>query len=81
MAKNSNPTQCGRILEYLHRHGTITQYEALLDLGIMRLASRMTELKKRGHKIETEWVKVSNRYGETCRVKRYRLMNTKEGGG
>lgn len=80
MAKNSNPTQCGRILQYIEQHGSITQQEASRELGIMRLASRMTELKKRGHKIETEWVKVSNRYGETCRVKRYRLMDLNEGG-
>lgn len=78
MMNHSNPTQCGRILEYLHQHGGITQYEALLELGIMRLASRMSELKKRGYPVEWEWVKVSNRYGEACRVKRYKLRQ--EGG-
>ena len=68
---NSNPTQAQRILDYMTVHGSITQMEALKDLGVFRLASRISELRKNGHKIESQMVKVENRYGETCRVKRY----------
>ena len=68
---NSNPTQAQRVLDYMTNHGSITQFEALKDLGVMRLASRVSELRKNGHKIESQMVKVENRYGETCRVKRY----------
>lgn len=68
---NSNPTQAQRVLDYIAEHGSITQFEALSELGVMRLASRISELKKRGHKITSQIVKVENRYGETCRVKRY----------
>lgn len=70
---NSNPTQCARVLEYIEEHGGITQFEALQDLGVMRLASRISNLKKEGYRITDEWVDVKNRFGETCRVKRYKL--------
>lgn len=68
---NTNPTQANRVLDYLMKHGSITQYEALTELGVMRLASRISELRKDGAEIASEMVKVTNRYGETCRVKRY----------
>ena len=67
---NTNPTQANRVLDYLMKHGSITQFEAL-QLGVMRLASRVSELRKNGTEINSEMVKVTNRYGETCRVKRY----------
>lgn len=70
---NSNPTQAQRILDYMQEHGSITQLEALKDLGVFRLASRISELRKNGHQISSQMVKVENRYGETCRVKRYCL--------
>lgn len=70
---NSNPTQCQRILDYMLDHGSITQLEALKDLGVFRLASRISEMRKDGYQITSELVKVENRYGETCRVKRYSL--------
>lgn len=70
---NSNPTQCERILDYMLVHGSITQLEALKDLGVFRLASRISELRENGHQISSQMVKVENRYGETCRVKRYSI--------
>ena len=73
MSMNSNPTQAQRILGYIENYGSITQLEALKDLGVFRLASRISELRKKGYKIESQMVKVENRYGETCRVKRYSL--------
>lgn len=71
---NSNPTQNQRILAYLDAHESITQIEALNALGIMRLASRISDLRKKGFPITSELVEVRNRYGETCRVKRYRMQ-------
>lgn len=70
---NSNPTQNQRILDYMQKHGSITQLEALNEIGIMRLASRISDLRRKGYPIESKMVKVENRYGETCRVKRYSL--------
>ena len=70
---NSNLTQNQRIIDYMEIHGTITQLEALQKLGIMRLASRISDLRRKGYSIESEMVTVENRYGEKCRVKRYSL--------
>lgn len=69
--KNSKPTQNQRILEYIDEFGSITQLEALKDLGVMRLASRISDLRKQGYDIQSEVETVKNRYGETCHVKRY----------
>ena len=73
MGAHSNLTQNERILDYLNSHGSITQLEALNELGIMRLASRMSDLRKRGYMIESKMDTVHNRYGEKCRVKRYTI--------
>ena len=67
------PTQNERILDYIDRFGSITQYEALRDLGVMRLASRISDLKRLGYPLVGEMVVVENRYGEECRIKRYTL--------
>jgi hypothetical protein len=69
----SKATQAERILDYIEEFGSITQYEALQDLGVMRLASRISDLKKLGIPIESEIQAVKNRFGETCHIKRYRL--------
>ena len=66
-------TQSQRILSYMDEFGGITQLEALRDLGVMRLASRISDLRKQGHEIESSRDKVKNRFGETCYIKRYRL--------
>ena len=63
-----------KILDYMHRFNGITQLEALRDLGVMRLASRISNLRKRGHDIKVEMIIVRNRFGEECHVARYSLM-------
>lgn len=73
MEKNERPTQCERVYRYMQDFGGITQLEALSDLGIMRLASRVSEMRKRGIAIKDEQVPVKNRYGEKCYIKRYSL--------
>jgi hypothetical protein len=56
------------------RRGPITPLQALQTMGIMRLASRVDELRKQGYNILTENVK-SN--GKT--YARYHLMERKNG--
>lgn len=74
MAKvDHKPTQNDRIMDYMNRFGSITQLEALQDLGVMRLASRISDLRSLGYPIISETEVVKNRYGEKCHVKRYRL--------
>lgn len=70
---HSNPTQNARILAYIEQHGSITQLEALQELGVMRLASRISDLKRKGYIIESKTEKVTNRYNETCKIKRYSI--------
>lgn len=67
-------TQNQRVLDYMQEFNGITQLEALRDLGVMRLASRISDLRRKGHPIVSEVVTVKNRFEEECRVKRYRLM-------
>lgn len=71
--ENSKPTQNQRILDYIKEFGSITQLEALRDLGVMRLASRISDLKGRGVKIVSKMEVIENRYGEKCFIKRYSL--------
>ena len=73
MSVQTKPTQNERILDYISEFGSITQLEALRDLGVMRLASRISDLRKQGYVIISEIEPVKNRYGETCRIKRYKF--------
>lgn len=67
-------TQAERVLDYITEFGSITQMDALKDLGVMRLASRISDLKKMGFPITSTVEAVKNRYDETCYVKRYSIM-------
>lgn len=73
MSVDSKPTQNQRILDYIEENGWITQLEAIKELGVMRLASRVSDMRKRGYKITSEMIPVKNRYGETCYIKRYMM--------
>lgn len=67
------PTQCDRILRYIEEKGSITQLQALKEFGCMRLASRMSDLKKRGYPVEKRMETAKNRYGESVRYARYSI--------
>lgn len=71
--QHSKPTQNQRILDYIAEFGSITQLEALRDLGVMRLASRISDIRRQGIAIESTMEEVKNRYGESCYVKRYSI--------
>lgn len=66
-------TQCDRILRHLNDHGSITSLEAMKEYGIMRLASRITDLKRKGYKIISITEKSKNRYGEPTKYSVYML--------
>ena len=66
-------TQNERILAYIDRVGSITQREALNELGVARLASRVNDLRNLGHPIISERVDGLNRFGEPCHWARYRM--------
>ena len=74
MAKvDHKPTQNERILDYMDKHGSITQMEAMNKIGVMRLASRISDLRRLGYPIESRVEAVNNRYGEKCHIKRYSM--------
>lgn len=66
-------TQCDRIVKYMQDNGSITSWEAMKELGCMRLASRIHDLRKRGFNVIKEMVADENRYGESISYARYRL--------
>ena len=67
-------TQCEKILHFMktHKRG-ITPLQAMDMFGCMRLSGRIHDLRARGYVISSEIVEVKNRYGEKCRVSRYKL--------
>lgn len=69
-------TQCEMIVKYMQDFGSITAMEAIKDLGVMRLASRITDLRKSGYSIKKDVVTGKNRYGKTIYYVRYSLDET-----
>lgn len=70
---NSKPKQTERVLQYMQDFGSITQRDAINDLGVYRLASRISELKRDGYAISRKMETVQNRYGESSTIARYFL--------
>lgn len=66
-------TQCERVLRHLEDCGSITSMEAVNEYGIMRLASRINDLKAQGIAIVSERATGKNRYGEPTSYSVYRL--------
>lgn len=66
-------TQCETILRHMEDYGSISSLEAMQEYGIMRLASRITDLKKAGIPIRRDMVSQKNRYGETVTFARYSI--------
>lgn len=70
-------TQCERVLKYLDDFGSINPLQAMADLGVMRLAARVSNLKKDGYPISRRMVVAKNRYGETICFAEYRMEEQK----
>ena len=67
-------TQCERVLAYIEDFGSITSLQAVQDLGCMRLASRINDLKRMGYPIRKRSAKAQNRYGETVYFAEYYIQ-------
>ena len=68
-------TQKEWILKFLETHKNgITPKQAEDQYGIMRLASRISDLRRDKYNIVKDTVEVPNRRGQKCRVARYRLV-------
>ena len=71
-------TQCDRILRHLRDYGSITSMTAINEYGILRLASRINDLRRKGYTITSETVEGENIYNEKVHYSVYRLIETKE---
>ena len=67
-------TQCNKVLEYMRTFGSITQLQALQDIGCMRLASRISDLKDQGYAIGRRIKTSKNRYGDSVSFAEYYLI-------
>lgn len=66
-------TQAERIIDYINRFGSITPMEAFADLGITKLATRVSEMRKDGIEFDKQLIKSKNRFGENVHYMRYSI--------
>ncbi len=72
-------TQKDLIIQYLNDYGSITPTEAFFDLGITKLATRISEMRKDGIEFNIQEVKAKNRYGKNTRYARYSFSKREVG--
>ena len=68
-------TQCQRVLRYLGEYSTIDPIRALSELGIMRLAARISDLEKAGHVFEHQMVYTKDENGNPERYAKYKKVS------
>lgn len=68
-------TQREAIINYITEFGSITPMEAFADLGITKLATRISEMRKDGQEFKIETVKSKNRYGKTVCFAKYSFLD------
>lgn len=61
-----------RIISYMKEFGTITTYEAFIELGCSRLSEYIRQIRLE-YKVSDEWISTTNRYGEKVQYKKYWL--------
>ena len=66
-------SHCEQIVDYMVRFGSINPLQALQDIGCFRLASRISDLKKKGYPIISKRVNYINRFGEAKHFNEYRF--------
>lgn len=64
-------TQKQAILKYIKDFGSITPMQAYGDLGITKLATRISEMRKDGMEFHIETIKAETRYGKTVPYAKY----------
>jgi hypothetical protein len=75
MAKaERRPTQCQRIIAYIKQHGSITPMDAYHKLGITKLSTRVSEMRRhQGIEFHIVMEKGKNQFGEPSYYARYSL--------
>ncbi len=70
--KRKKPTQEDMVLGYIKQHGSITSWEAFMNLKITRLSGRIYDLRDRGYDIDMN-------YETSAEGVRYGVYTLKEG--
>ena len=65
-------SQYEMILNYIDQFGSISPMEAFMDLGITKLATRISEMRKNGYEFTKAMESRENRFGKVCHYMRYR---------
>lgn len=63
-----------RVLQYMIDFGSITGHQAIADLGMTELRSRISEIMRAGFPIKKEWQNSTNKFGERISYVRYSLI-------
>ena len=66
-------TQKEMILKWMQTFGEITPIDALRDIGCLRLAARISDLRRDGYAIKSRIVSDKGRLGNTVHYAAYRL--------
>ena len=66
-------SQKDKVLRHLKEIGPITALDAFNDYAIMRLTSRICELKDEGYDIKSELISSRNRFNEKVSFSKYTL--------
>ena len=69
--KPTKVRQTEMVLQYLEQFGTITPVDAMREFGIMRLASRISDLKRAGFDIRSRMKQSVNRFGRPVHYAEY----------
>ena len=69
--KPTKVRQTELVLMYLEQYGTITPVDAMREFGIMRLASRISDLKRAGFDIKSRMKQSTNRFGKPVHYAEY----------
>ena len=62
-----------RVLQDMIDYGSITGQQAINDLGMTELRSRISEITRAGFPIKKEWQNTRNKFGERISFVRYSL--------
>lgn len=68
-----------RIMWYIKEFGSISPMEAYGDLGITKLATRISEMKDAGIEFDQRIEKKKNRYGDKVHYMRYWFKGEMDG--
>lgn len=66
-------SQRERIMDFMKKNGSITPMDAFAELGITKLATRISEMRADGIEINGVMEKSKNRFGEPTHYTRYSL--------